>query len=76
MTRMFASANPLQAGFAEGVIQKLQAGEAVDAWTLVVDEAFVAPGITSSYAITMSQEYYYPCRHLLSRAHKSARGEK
>ncbi len=48
--------NPLQAGFAEGVIQKLQAGEAVDAWTLVVDEAFVAPGITSSYAITMSQE--------------------
>ncbi len=36
--------NPLQAGFAEGVIQKLQAGEAVDAWTLVVDRVFVAPG--------------------------------
>ncbi len=48
--------NPLQAGFAAEVIQKLQAGEAVDAWTLVVDEAFVAPGITSNYAVTMSQE--------------------
>ncbi len=48
--------NPLQAGFAEDVIKKLQAGEAVDAWTLVVDEAFVAPGITSKYAVTMSQE--------------------
>ncbi len=48
--------NPLQAGFAEGVIKKLEAGEAVDAWTLVEDEAFVAPGITSEYAVTMSQE--------------------
>lgn len=48
--------NPLQAGFAEDVIKKLQAGEAVDAWTLVKDEAFVAPGITSNFAVTMSQE--------------------
>ena len=48
--------NPLQAGFAEGVIKKLEAGETVDAWTLVEDEAFVAPGITSDYAVTMSQE--------------------
>lgn len=48
--------NPLQAGFAEEVIKKLQAGEAVDAWTLVKDEAFVAPGITSNFAVTMSQE--------------------
>lgn len=48
--------NPLQAGFAEEVIKKLQAGEAVDAWTLVKDEAFVSPGITSNYAVTMSQE--------------------
>ncbi len=48
--------NPLQAGFAEEVIKKLEAGEAVDAWTLVKDEAFVAPGIESAYAVTMSQE--------------------
>lgn len=48
--------NPLQAGFAENVVKKLQAGEAVDAWTLVEDSAFVAPGIESQYAITMSQE--------------------
>lgn len=48
--------NPLQAGFAEEVIKKLEAGEAVDAWTLVKDEAFVAPGIESQYAVTMSQE--------------------
>ena len=48
--------NPLQAGFAEEVVKKLEAGEAVDAWTLVEDEAFVAPGIESAYAVTMSQE--------------------
>ena len=48
--------NPLQAGFAADVIQKLEAGESVDKFTLVVDEAFVAPGITSSLATTMSQE--------------------
>ncbi len=48
--------NPLQAGFAEEVIKKLEAGQTVDKWTLVKDEAFVAPGITSAFAITMSQE--------------------
>ena len=48
--------NPLQAGFAEEVIKKLVAGETVDKWTLVEDEAFVAPGIESAYAVTMSQE--------------------
>ena len=48
--------NPLQAGFAADVISKLEAGQSVDKWTLVVDEAFVAPGITSQYANTMTQE--------------------
>ena len=48
--------NPLQAGFAEEVIKKLEAGEEVDKWTLVEDQAFVAPGIESQYAVTMSQE--------------------
>ena len=48
--------NPLQAEFAAEVIQKLQAGEAIDAQTVVVDEAFVAPGIESQYATTMTQE--------------------
>ncbi|MBD5491464.1 MAG: substrate-binding domain-containing protein [Lachnospiraceae bacterium] len=48
--------NPLQAGFAADVIQKLQAGDAIDAQTIVTDEAFVAPGITSQYAVTMTQE--------------------
>ncbi|MCM1123559.1 MAG: ABC transporter substrate-binding protein [Eubacterium sp.] len=48
--------NPLQAAFAADVIQKLNAGEAVDAQTIVTDEAFVAPGITSQYAVTMTQE--------------------
>ena len=48
--------NPLQAEFAAEVIQKLQAGEAIDAQTVVIDEAFVAPGIESQYATTMTQE--------------------
>ena len=48
--------NPLQAGFASDVIKKLEAGESVDKWTLVVDSAFVAPGIESKYATTMTQE--------------------
>lgn len=48
--------NPLQAEFAAEVIQKLQAGEAIDAVTVVKDEAFVAPGIESQYAVTMTQE--------------------
>ena len=48
--------NPLQAEFAADVIQKLEAGEAIDPVTVVVDQAFVAPGITSQYATTMTQE--------------------
>lgn len=48
--------NPLQAEFAAEVIQKLEAGSAIDAVTVVKDEAFVAPGIDSQYAVTMSQE--------------------
>lgn len=48
--------NPLQAEFAAEVIQKLEAGSAIDAVTVVKDEAFVAPGITSAYAVTMSQD--------------------
>jgi len=48
--------NPLQAGCAADVIAKLQAGEEVPAFTLVVDQAFVAPGIESDLAITMTQE--------------------
>ena len=48
--------NPIQASFVKDVIAKLQAGEAVEAFTLVVDQAFVAPGITSQYATTMTAE--------------------
>jgi len=48
--------NPLQATAAKDVIMKLQAGEEVPAFTLVVDQAFVAPGIESELAITMTQE--------------------
>ena len=48
--------NPLQATFAADVIKKLEAGETVDAVTVVKDEAFVAPGVTSQYATTMSDE--------------------
>ena len=48
--------NPLQAGFAENVIKALEAGQSVDKWTLVEDGSFVAPGITSSIATTMTQE--------------------
>ena len=40
----------------QDVKRKLEAGETVDKWTLVKDEAFVAPGIESQYAVTMSQE--------------------
>ena len=48
--------NPLQAGFAENVIKALEAGQSVEKFTLVEDSAFVAPGITSSLATTMTQE--------------------
>lgn len=48
--------NPIQAEVVSGVIQKMIAGEEYDAVTLVPDEAFVAPGIESEYATTMTQE--------------------
>ena len=48
--------NPLQAVFAADVIKQLQAGNTVDAITVVKDEAFVAPGVTSQYATTMTDE--------------------
>jgi simple sugar transport system substrate-binding protein len=48
--------NPIQAGVVAEVIQKMANGESYEATTLVNDEAFVAPGITSQYATTMSDD--------------------
>ncbi len=48
--------NPLQAVFADQVIKTLQSGGTPDPETVVTDEAFVAPGVTSSLATTMTQE--------------------
>lgn len=48
--------NPIQAEVVKGVIEKMEAGEEYDARTLVTDSAFVAPGIESEYAATMTQE--------------------
>ena len=48
--------NPIQAGVVSEVIQKMAAGEEYDEVTLVEDQAFVAPGIESEYAVTMTQE--------------------
>ncbi len=48
--------NPIQADVVAGVIQAMQNGESYEATTLVNDEAFVAPGIESQYATTMTQE--------------------
>ena len=48
--------NPLQAVYADEVIRKLEAGRSVDKYTLVEDKAFVAPGMRSSHAVTMTQE--------------------
>ena len=48
--------NPIQAEVVAGVIQQMEAGEEYEATTLVVDSAFVAPGIESAYATTMTQE--------------------
>ncbi len=48
--------NPIQAEFVADVIQKMEAGEEYDAETLVTDSAFVAPGIESALAETMTQE--------------------
>lgn len=48
--------NPIQAEVVAGVIQKMEAGEDYDKTTLVEDSAFVAPGIESEYATTMTDE--------------------
>ena len=48
--------NPIQAEVVAGVIQQMVAGEEYDATTLVEDQAFVAPGIESAYAATMTEE--------------------
>lgn len=48
--------NPIQAQYVADLIQQMEAGEAFETYTLVKDEAFVAPGIESAYAITMTQE--------------------
>lgn len=48
--------NPIQAEIVKDIILKLHAGEKVDSFTLVKDEAFCAPGITSQYATTITEE--------------------
>ncbi|MCD8091232.1 MAG: ABC transporter substrate-binding protein [Clostridiales bacterium] len=48
--------NPIQAEVVAGVIQAMEAGEDYPESTIVEDSAFVAPGIESAYAITMTQE--------------------
>ncbi len=48
--------NPIQAEYVKNIILALEKGETVEAFTLVKDEAFVAPGITSQYATTMTEE--------------------
>lgn len=48
--------NPIQAETVKGVIEKMQAGEEFETTTLIEDQAFVAPGIESEYAITMTDE--------------------
>lgn len=48
--------NPIQAKTVEGVLKAILAGESFEPRTLVVDQAFCAPGIESQYATTMTQE--------------------
>ena len=48
--------NPLQASGVMDIIAKIQAGEEIPAVTIVPDQAFVAAGIESELAITMTQE--------------------
>lgn len=48
--------NPIQAQTVAEVIQAMESGSDYEAVTLVEDQAFVAPGITSEYATTMTQE--------------------
>jgi ABC-type sugar transport system substrate-binding protein len=48
--------NPIQAATVEDVIMKIQNGEDYPTSTIVTDEAFCAPGLTSQYATTLTQE--------------------
>ncbi len=48
--------NPIQAEVVAGVIQQMEAGEEYPERTIVEDQAFVAPGIESAYATTITQE--------------------
>ena len=48
--------NPIQAQYVADLIQQMEAGEDFATYTLVEDSAFVAPGIESAYAQTMTQE--------------------
>ena len=48
--------NPIQAQYVADIIQMMEAGEEFPTYTLVEDSAFVAPGIESAYAQTMTQE--------------------
>ncbi len=48
--------NPIQAETVKEVIEAMEAGEDYPETTLIEDEAFVAPGIESEYANTMTQE--------------------
>ena len=48
--------NPIQAQYVADIIQQMENGEEFATYTLVEDQAFVAPGIESEYAITMTQE--------------------
>ena len=48
--------NPIQAEVVKDIILKLDKGETVESFTLVKDEAFCAPGITSQFATTMTEE--------------------
>ncbi|MDO5544297.1 MAG: ABC transporter substrate-binding protein [Eubacteriales bacterium] len=48
--------NPIQAAYVDTIIKQMEAGEEFATYTLVEDQAFVAPGIESAYATTMTQE--------------------
>ena len=48
--------NPIQAVIVMNVINKLQAGEEVEKFTLVPDEGFCAPGIESALVTVMTDE--------------------
>ncbi len=50
--------NPIQAEVVAGVIEAMESGSDYDEVTLVDDEAFVAPGIESEYATTITEEIW------------------